>query len=72
MKLEDKMNKYKTKRRPNCESCGNPWFFQKESVEECTMCHAERAYETKAQAQEAKTHIRQSFWRKVKKFFGAK
>lgn len=41
MNLKDKMDKYETVKSDNCKSCGNPSFFKKDDVLECTTCGAD-------------------------------
>ena len=38
MKLEDKMKKYPTVKSDRCNECGNPWFWNKGDILECTTC----------------------------------
>jgi uncharacterized Zn ribbon protein len=36
--LENLVKKYETKNRPDCKRCKNPWFFEMETVYQCTLC----------------------------------
>ena len=49
--LENKIKSHRTVKRDNCESCGNPWFFEMADKYECTTCaKLTEKYDTEALA----------------------